>query len=466
MAVEEQMPETQAAPVAAPPLVKPATGFRKWLAIGTGVGIEIDGADLRILIARVRPGGVTVLATHRIERFIERPASEWGTDLLAFLRKYRVARTPVSVLLPRQEVIVRQLAMPGVDKKDLEAAVTFQIDSLHPYPEDTVAFTWAQLPAGTTVLVGIARREYVENLANLFTEAGLLIAGFTFSAAALYSAARILVAPPPAFVAAGPVADQLEIYGESPTRPVFSGVFETSNWDRAHRFARSELRIEEGEAVRLADLMAAPRSAPAHFNLEVNAQCLAAAIAGACPRLALPANLLPVDRRSQTSRLIYIPTLILTVLLLVITIVLWLQPSHEDKKYLAQLNSEVRTLERQAVKASQLDRDAQKALAKIAVLDRHRRRSQADADALRELTNVLQPPVWLNLLQITRIDAIMNGEAEQAAPLLKVIDESPIFKDSAFSQSMTRIGGATAESFIIRTQREGPGTGLEQGEQR
>jgi hypothetical protein len=58
----------------------------------------------------------------------------------------------------------------------------------------------------------------------------------------------------------------------------------------------------------------------------------------------------------------------------------------------------------------------------------------------------------------------MAGEAEQSAPLLRIIDDSPLFRDSSFSQAMTKVGGA--ESFIIRAAREGAGTGLEKGEQR
>src|SRR5690606_11173114 len=121
---------------------RPATGGRKWLAVGTGVALEADGADLRALVAKVRPGGVSVLGAHRIAGYAERPAAEWGADLLAFLNSLGMARGPVWLVLPRRDVIVRQLSLPGVERKDLEAAVAFQIDSLHPYPDDTVAFAW------------------------------------------------------------------------------------------------------------------------------------------------------------------------------------------------------------------------------------------------------------------------------------------------------------------------------------
>lgn len=461
MAVE-RAPEIVAAPVVEK---RPATGGRKWLAVGTGVALEADGADLRALVAKVRPGGVSVLGAHRIAGYAERPAAEWGADLLAFLKSLGMARGPVWLVLPRRDVIVRQLSLPGVERKDLEAAVAFQIDSLHPYPDDTVAFAWARLPGSPVVLVGIARHETVDHWSNLLAEAGIPIAGFTFSAAALYSAARILVRPPDAFLAWGMDGDAVEAYGESGTRPVFSGVFDQEAAGRGLRLARSELRLDDtAPELKLSDLLPVPLKTPADFSLDTSARLLAAATMAACPRLSLPANLLPVERRSQTSRLLFVPTAILGLLLAAAAVTLSLQPSHEDKQYLLRLNTEIRDLQRQAAEASTLDTAAAKAQERIALLDRHRQRSQADADALRELTKLLVPPAWLNVLLIARTEVQMTGEAEQAAPLLKILDESPVFRDSSFAQAMTKIGGA--ESFIIRSAREGQGTGLEAGEQR
>jgi Tfp pilus assembly protein PilN len=199
--------------------------------------------------------------------------------------------------------------------------------------------------------------------------------------------------------------------------------------------------------------------------VEDNAQLLAAAVTGACPRLSIQANLLPEHLRSQTSRLIYIPTAILGVLLIGAAIVAASQQPVEDRRYLDKLNQEIKMLERQAAQVGQIDKSVQDMQARMALLDRHRRRSQADAEALREMTNLLQPPAWLAMFALTRSDITVNGEAEQAAPLLRVIDQSPLFRDSGFSQAMSKVG-AGAETFVLRTIREGEGVGLEQGEQR
>ena len=46
---------------------------------------------------------------------------------------------------------------------------------------------------------------------------------------------------------------------------------------------------------------------------------------------------------------------------------------------------------------------------------------------------------------------MISGEADQAAPLLKLLDSSPLFQNSEFALSVSR--NAQTEQFRIRTLR-------------
>jgi hypothetical protein len=137
-------------------------GLRKLLAFGSGLGIEISGPrgaeTLDIAAVRVRPGGAKVLGTLRIENFPQHPAGVVGTDIASFAKKLGLGHVVATVLLPRQDVIIRTLSLPGVSDKDMSAAVGFQLDGLHPYAEEDVISSWSRLPDSSTVLVAIARR--------------------------------------------------------------------------------------------------------------------------------------------------------------------------------------------------------------------------------------------------------------------------------------------------------------------
>jgi Tfp pilus assembly protein PilN len=428
--------------------------FRKWLAIGTGVGIQIGEADLSVIVTRVRPTGARVLGATTIARFRERPAADWGAEYTEFLRRRGGSYLSATVLLPRRDLIVRQLALPGVADRDVAAAIELQLDSLHPYGEDEAAHAWCRIGRSGAVLIAIIRREVLERYIALLSEAGIKIAGFTFSAAVVHSGARLLSTPPRGgFLALAECEGALEIYGESESKPVFSAAFELPRDDASAR-AAAELRLPaDAEPLELSALLPAPKTAPAGYDSSRNTLAYAAALAGACPRLALPLNLLPPEHRTSTSRAMFAPTAVLTFLLVVVLVGLASITPIEDRKYLAGLESEIARLEPQARKASALDRAIDQARARASLLDGFRQRSKADLDAVASLTKVLQPPAWATSLEMNRNSAVLSGQAEQAAPLLKLIDGLPQFQGSEFTVPLARAG--KNEIYRIRALRKG-----------
>src|SRR3989442_14302415 len=109
--------------------------LRTLLAFGSGVGIEIRSRDLAVALTHVRPSGVRIAASTVIENFRERPAGEWGSEYLRFLREHGGSHLAATVVAPKREVIVRQIALPGVASKDFAAAGGDQGENLHPYGE-------------------------------------------------------------------------------------------------------------------------------------------------------------------------------------------------------------------------------------------------------------------------------------------------------------------------------------------
>jgi Tfp pilus assembly protein PilN len=98
-----------------------------------------------------------------------------------------------------------------------------------------------------------------------------------------------------------------------------------------------------------------------------------------------------------------------------------------------------------------LDREIDATRARARLLDQFRGQTRADLDAFEELTKLLPPPAWSNSIDLARGTARISGEAPQAAPLLKVLDASPLFESSEF-QLIGRGNGT--ETFVIRTNRE------------
>ncbi len=84
------------------------------------------------------------------------------------------------------------------------------------------------------------------------------------------------------------------------------------------------------------------------------------------------------------------------------------------------------------------------------LLDEFRTRTRSDLYDVNELSRFLPPTVWANTVDMTRDSVTILGEAEQAAPLLKILDASPLFHNSEFSGISTV---QTAEIFRLKTER-------------
>jgi hypothetical protein len=427
--------------------------IRTLLAFGTGVGIEIRERDLAVAITHVRPNGVKIAGSTVIENFRERPAGEWGSEYSKFLAAHGVSHLAATVVAPKREVIVRQVMLPGIAKKEFGSAVGYQVETLHPYGEEEVAFGWQHVSENGTALIGIMRRSTFDAYLEKFTEAGVAVACFTFSAAALHGAARLLAVPPAqGFLAtSGTESGEIEVYGESPSRPVFSAQFDLP-LDRAAALAAAELRLPpETTPLRLYQILPPPVSASIEFDFSRSTMPYAASLAGACPRLAAAANLLPEEKRSANSRLIFLPSIILGTLLLLAAGAVFGYSKIEEHRYLATLEAESAQLQPQVKKIATLDKSLELARARVQLLDEFRGRSKYDLDTLNELTKLLTPPIWTSNIDLTRDAAALAGEAEQAAPLLKLIDSSLYFHDSSFAVPIVKT--EKTEMFRIRAAR-------------
>jgi Tfp pilus assembly protein PilN len=422
--------------------------IRKLFALGSGVGIEISGPrgaeTLRVSAVRVRPTGARVMGGFSIENAAQQPAAEWGQAYSGFVKKLGLKHIIATVMLPREDVILRQVSVPGVSDKDLGAAIGFQMDGLHPYAEEDVVSSWARLPGTSVVLVAIARRAALERYSAWFAEAGIKVGSFTCAPAAIYSARRLFAsAPPPSVLALEEINGRVELYGESPSHPLFSAAFDAAP-ERAVALACAELRLDPV-------VYSTTRSFHALLGAEP-ALPFAAALASACPRLFLPINLLPVELRASSSRALWIPTAVAGGLALMAAAALAAYPSFEDGRYLRSLHAEIAKVTPQAMMAARLDKEIDVTRKRTEALDDVRKRTKADIDILGEMTKVLPPPIWLNTLEVNRKQVNIAGETDQAAPLLKQIDASPFFEQSQFSMQPMRT--QTGEAFRIRTMRE------------
>ena len=281
----------------------------------------------------------------------------------------------------------------------------------------------------------------------------IAVAAFTFSAAAVHAAVRLGKTDPPAegFVALSRTeAGAVEVYGESQPRPVFSAEFQLPP-ERAAAVALSELRLPAAtEPLALESVLPVPAINPVENDLSRNALPYAAALAGACPRVAPAANVLPPEYRRSNSRAVFIPSIVLGVLVLLIAGASLGYSSWSEKQYLASVNREIAKLEPAYRKAEAMDKEATLLRARAILLEDFDKRTRKDLDVFNEVTRLIDPPAWTKMLDISRDNVRLDGEAPAAAPLLQLLDSSPLFERSEML-SVTR--NPNGEGFQVRAMR-------------
>lgn len=415
---------------------------KKWLALGTGVGAEIEGDRLIVAVVRVRPSGQTVLAVETIEGFLERPAAVWGSEVAAFLKGLGVADRPMMVVLPHAESLTRTVALRGVVKKDIASALAFQMDGLHPYGEGEAATAWMPLGNSGDVAVGVAKHESVDRYSALFAEAGLPLAGFTTAPVAVRAALALQEMPPKDFLALMERGTETFLYGENETSPLFWAVMDLPSV-RAAAMARAQMRLSaDGENLELDSL------------LPSGSLAAAAALMAACPWLTPDLNLLPEAKRTSRSPWAFVPTAVLAVLLAVVGICLAGFDQFSDSRLRSALEQETAKVAPQAQRAAQAEKDRLAAQARIDLLASFKGRTKKDLDALMETTKLVSAPAWASRLDLTRTQLSLSGEAAQAAELLKVFDASQNFRASEFIAPLSRSSQSQMDVFQIRAARK------------
>lgn len=447
------LPDQPTAGPAAPPAgLRPAPWWKRVAASGSGVAIAVDQESIDILILRVRPAGVAILGYQRLAAIKERGAVEIGAEYARFLRANGVPHLPAWVLLPRADMIVRTLNLPGVPAKDLDSAIGLQLESLHPYGDQGVRYGFVRAGGTPQVMVGIAREDLVDRWISFFEEAGVKLAGFTFSADALYRGFRCLRTPSAGFVTAVEEEDAVEIYGESASRPVYDALL-YADAPAALERAASELRLEDAGAIRdIAELLPAPATVEQAEFAAKHPLLYATALGAAATFPSPSANLLPAELRKGGNWTMFLPTLVLTVILALLVAGMYGYKAWEERQYAARLLAEVQLLERQVAAGQRLDSEGERFLARLDALKEYRLRTTADLEALLALTRLLPEDAWITQLDLSRTEISLAGEAARAGDLIGIIDASPLFEKTEFAMPLQRI--ENREIFRLRIHRE------------
>lgn len=461
-----------------------------WSLLQNSIGIDIQGDNFTAVCVKRQWKQIRVMDRLEIPHYRAAGPQECGRIYAEFLRANGLKMPRTVVALPRSRVLLRCLNFPRAVAADLPQAIQFQLDSLHPFEEGSVYydFSWKpprrEVPGGSNaperieVPVAITEKKYVDDTASWFEEAGIAVSQFTVSTAALLAAIgdRLGLQPSPQsrsnsdFVVLDVGADATQIIGYA-EGSILSKELSTSTADsdaaitairRDLELARSELRLDPetvvplvvcGRSQRLAseaaegmrfEISSAESLFPyvdagkENFWAQDSTVAFAAALAGVDGTLPYSLNLLPRERRSYRSPMVYFPAYALGGLILVLGLALGARGSYQDWRYQQFIEQQIQSLQPQVKAVDSAEQQSRKTYEHLALLAGLKNTSLLPLEILDELTKQLPPDAWLQQVQYDENTVMLAGYVKSAAPLLQTLAASNLFESPQFLSAISK----------------------------
>lgn len=448
--------------------------------LGTSIGIAVRGEHLEVVCLRGRFRKVTVAGFVRIENFRTRPATDVAREYEQFRKAHHASTTSAVVALPRSAGLVRTLELPAAAASNLAQAVSYQIDSLHPFEEGEVYYDYAALGAQdgrVRVAVALVEKKSADDLYNALAAAGVDVAGFTLSTAGIHralwrsGAMRPLVlidqrdggiemlglAPDGSFCSkdlppAAPLAREAALcVAELRLRPEDTPVVVwTGTGVAAELDAFVPARLEEGLVAPLPEIRADAFRLREHFAAYTAAlAALERRLPGVESRPALRWNLLPPEKRIYRSHWAHAAAYALAALIVMLAVAWAVTDAVQDRLYARWLDAEIRKLRPRVEYVEKLDARQKTTIEKLALLEGRRQDIARKLEAWQELTRLMPNSTWLQSLQFSDSQLTAAGVADSAAGLLQSLNQSPLFEQAEFTGAINK-NNEGKEVFQIR----------------
>jgi Tfp pilus assembly protein PilN len=435
--------------------------------LGTTVGIEISGKDVRIAVLRTLMGKVRLLQALEISDFVSLPPDEQKASIAKLVAQHKLPAARVYLSLPRDRGVVRQIEFPLEVREKLRSAVALQLETLCPWPGDEIYWDFAEEPPkkgakSLTATVVMIPRDALDPWIEFFKSVKLPLSGASLSSVACAHGVRALWTDDiPTIVLdceAGYVEASLlqgnrltsvtetaeETAGSAKAavdRLLAVGRLSSPERTRVILYGAAAGSLESFEYVSL-PIENAKRESSSRFG------AIASSLAG-LKKTAFDSNLLPRHLRYRQNQLQLIPTYVLIALAVLLGIAIVAREPYQTMLYASKLDSEIETIAPQIKEVSSQEAELNKLSEKYRILVSHLQARDSNLEAMREVSLSLPPGAWLSNYSYQDGAITISGFATSASEVQKALEDTALFRDVQFTTSLTRDAGGK-DRFTLR----------------
>jgi len=466
--------------------------------LNKSLGVFIQGETLQLALLSRQFNRIKVLDLFTVPDFRQKPILELQREIARYLGKNKASNSRCVLVIPRHEVIVRQMELPSEAEANLTKVVEYQLASLVPSEEASVCYDFCVSKPGTEsktflVTVFLCLRTVLESSLQECQRLGLRVDLVLPSSAAIAICFGLL--PQQAKAETALVANwdghRFEMVGILRRAFHLSREFAIGNDENLSEILKREVELFRSQA-RLQDetvldvfvvsnfegeLEPDEKRYKLHrlsllqsFGLEVaktnlrgfamqeHFLALAASMAGLKKKNPIAVNLLPAEMRVSKSKWMLVPTYALLGINLLFALSLLIRRPIQQHAYSAQLNQEIARLEPEVRKINVVEREIADLQRRSELLMNFKKSHRLALDALNELSKILPGNTWVSDLNMKTEAIEISGASESAAALPQILDNSPYFKEAEFVAPILK-DASGKEIYRIRMKLEGgPGS--------
>lgn len=436
------------------------------------VGFKISGTDLRVGVIKNVFGKLRLSATDTVAGFLDMDEDQRRRAVLDLTRKHKIGAGRVYLSIPRDNGVVRQIEFPIEVRDKLREAVTFQMETLSPWPTDEIYSDYsAGVPKSTSktipVTVVIIPRAVLDPWITFFKSAGLPLSGASLSSLVCAHGTSVLwpdTRPTVVLDCEDSFVEGVIIQASRVTSLTVKGSDVNAQARSVAEQLMSVGRVQSPENVRVVlhgSASSAFETIPTVPLPLENARSdssrvfgtIAAALAG-IKRSAFNVNLVPADQRYRRNQLQLIPTYALVGLTVLAGIAMIVREPYQSSVYASKLDTEIRKISPEIKEVSAQEAELNRLSEKYRALFGHFQSRDLNLEAMRELSHVLPPTAWLTNYIYQNDSVTISGFAQSASEIQKALEDSPVFKDVQFVNSVTRDANGK-DRFSVKATLEG-----------
>lgn len=422
----------------------------------TSVGIQIGSKDLRFAVVRNVAGKLRLVSTFEAKGVLDLPLDERKEAVSKLIAERKLPLGGVFLSLPRESGIVRQLDFPAEVLDKLRSAISFQIDSLSPWPADEVYWDFAHEPVKKNArtfqaTVVIVPREILDPWIEFFRSIGLTLTGA--SLAPLYCAHGISVLWPLSSPTLVLDCEDGYVEGCLVQDGRLSSITQAGeDLIASMRSAVERLtalgRLPSMESVRL--LVCGPRAADAgpveQVALAIDGSGRDASrgfsvIATALASLrgaGFNANLIPETLRFRRNHVQWIPAYALVALTALLGAAFLLREPYQMVIYGSEIGKEIERVAPEANKVAAQQTELSSLIERYRALSGTLRQNDFALETMRELARALPQTAWITNYNYQGATVTISGAAESASEIQSVLEANPLFKEVQFTGSVVK----------------------------